>query len=413
MSFRKAGAVRRWLVIMLLSVALLGSLVVLVVGAPRAQDAAGTQNRDGVKISRQVLETVFLLKTYYYKEVNSTDLVNAYIEKGSIADMLATLKDPYTRYMDPKAYKEMQENMKASFDGIGISIGMKDDRLTIIAPIEGTPGERAGLKPGDHITTINGKPTKDMAQDYAVSLMRGPKGTEVILGIERGGKTFDVKIIRDTIKVPQVESKMLDKQGKIGYIYLATFFGDDTSARFEDALVKLQNEGMRGLILDLRYNTGGELDLAVDIAGKFLSSGDPIVHIVGRDGSRHTLSAGPGRHFKVPMVVLINEATASASEILSGALQDMKAAKLVGVKTFGKGLVQTIFPLSDGSAVSITTHRYLTSAGRSINHKGIEPDIVVKLPEDAKTDVQLDKAVEIMKDMLKVKIGEKPAEKAG
>ncbi|HHV61476.1 MAG TPA: S41 family peptidase [Firmicutes bacterium] len=410
-SLRVAGTTRRWLVATLSMAALIGLLVALVAGAPRSQDlaGAGAQDRDGVKISRQVLEIIFLLKSYYYKEVNTTDLVNAYIEKGSIAGMLATLKDPYTRYMDPKAYKEMQENMKASFDGIGISIGMKDDHLTIIAPIEGTPGERAGLKPGDRIITINGKPTRDMAQDYAVSLMRGPKGTEVTLGIERGGKTFEVKIIRDTIKVPQVESKMLDKQDKIGYIYLATFFGDDTSARFEEALVRLQKEGMRGLILDLRYNTGGELDLGVDIAGKFLSSGDPIVHIVGRDGSRHTLYAGPGRHFKVPMVVLVNEATASASEILSGALQDMKVAKLVGVKTFGKGLVQTIFPLSDGSAVSITTHRYLTAAGRSINHKGIEPDIVVKLPEDAKKDVQLDKAIEVMKDMLKLK----PAEKAG
>ncbi|HHY45714.1 MAG TPA: S41 family peptidase [Firmicutes bacterium] len=356
-------------------------------GHPASHAVAAAESSD-----KTALEVVWYLQRFYIEKVDTAKLLSTYMKRHSIPDMLEILKDPYTRYMNPAEFATMQENMKGEFEGIGITVGIRDNKLTVVAPLEGTPGYRAGIKPGDHIVTIDGRPTKDMALDYAVSLMRGKKGTTVTLGIERNNckELLDFKIVRDVIKAPPpVEAKMLD--GKIGYLILGAFMGEDTADAMRRSLEELSARGMQGLILDLRYNGGGLLDLAIKIAGLFVPEGKPIVYTVSRDGSKHAAYAGPGKRFTMPMVVLVNEYTASASEILSGALQDLEIAELVGVKTFGKGVVQQIFPLSDGSAVTITISKYLTPNGRSIHGKGIEPDVVVELPH---TEASAEKAAD-------------------
>ncbi|HHY98077.1 MAG TPA: S41 family peptidase [Firmicutes bacterium] len=368
------------------------------------------ENQQGRASDATAIEVILSLERYYIDKVDTGKLVKAYLKNHSIPEMLATLGDPYTRYMNPREFLTLLEDAKGEFDGIGITVGLRDNMLTVIAPLEGTPGYKAGLKPGDHIVTIDGKSTKDMALDYAVSLMRGKKGTQVILGVERKGEkgTLTFKIIRDTVKAPPpVEAKMLDN--KIGYVILANFEGKDTAAEMRSAIEKLEKEGMQGLILDLRFNGGGLLELAVQIAQMFIPEGKPIVHTIDRDGLKQTAYAGPGKRFSLPMVVLVNEYSASASEILSGALQDLKVADLVGTKTFGKGVVQIIQPLSDGSGLTITVQRYLTPLGRSIHGTGLKPDIYVELPVPDKSsgsggsstpkqikDTQLEKAKQVL-----------------
>lgn len=336
---------------------------------------------------RSAIEVMALVKTQYVDPVNLVDLVGGYVQKGTINGMLKTLKDPYTRYMDPSAYQQMQIDTEGVYGGIGIYIGMSEkNELTVIAPIEGTPGARAGIKAGDKIRLINGKPTKDMSSDEAASLMKGPKGTEVTITIERGKELKEIRIVRDTIKVPSVESKMLPDH--IGYVKLA-IFQENSAVELEKALDKLEEEKMQGLIMDLRFNPGGLLNVGLEVANKFIDKG-PLLHVVGRDRNKKTFYANPGKaHPDYPMVVLVNKGSASASEIVSGALKDTKRATLVGSQTFGKGLVQTIIPLGDGSALSLTTQRYLTAGGHSIHLTGIRPDVIVHNPGDEAWEQEL------------------------
>lgn len=336
---------------------------------------------------RSAIEVMALVKTQYVDPVSLVDLVSGYVQKGTINGMLKVLKDPYTRYMDPAAYQQMQIDTEGVFGGIGIYIGMNEkNELTVIAPIEGTPGARAGIKPGDKIRLINGKPTRDMSSEEAASLMRGPKGTEVTITIERGNELKELRIVRDIIKVPSVESKMLPD--RIGYVKLA-IFQENSATELEKALDKLEKEKMQGLIMDLRFNPGGLLNVGLEVANKFVEKG-PLLHVVGRDRNKKTFYANPGKaHPNYPLVVLVNKGSASASEIVSGALKDTKRATLVGTQTFGKGLVQTIIPLGDGSALSLTTQRYLTAGGHSIHLTGITPDVVVHNPGDEAWEKEL------------------------
>lgn len=327
------------------------------------------------------LQVYDLVKSEYLEsEVKDTELVY-----GAIRGMLTSLDDPYTRFMDPKAFKGMQDERQGSFSGIGIQIGMKDKQLSVISPIEGTPAHRAGLQAGDAIIEVDGKPTKDMAIEEAVTLIRGPRGSTVKLTIMREGlsKPKVVPITRDNIVTKAVKAEEMD--GGIGYIRLNTFMSNDAPKEIREALNKFKNK--KGIILDLRGNPGGLLPNAVDIGSMFIKDG-PIVQIVNREGEKQYLKAS-GKQIvdpKMPVVVLVDGGSASASEILAGALQDTKRAQLIGTKTFGKGLVQTVHSLSDGSGVAITTNKYLTAAGHDINKKGIEPDIIVELPK-----VKLDK----------------------
>jgi carboxyl-terminal processing protease len=340
------------------------------------------------------------------------------LEYGAIRGLLDSLDDPYTRFMEPKVFKSMQDERHGSFFGIGIQIGMnKDKQLSVVAPIEETPAAKAGLKSGDHIIEIDGKSTKAMAIEEAVSHIRGNKGTKVTLKIQRATqKPFDVEIVRDSIATKAVKTKELE--GNIGYIRLSTFMNENADQDMRQALDKFKNKS--ALVLDLRGNPGGLLPNAVSIGSMFIDKGVPVVQIVDREGNRETLDS-TGRLAipkNKPVVVLVDGGSASASEILSGALQDTHRATIVGTKTFGKGLVQTVHALDGGSGVAITTNKYLTSGGNDINKKGVVPDVVVEFPavatasadpEDMPTlddlikngkDVQLNKGIAILKEKL-------------
>ncbi len=361
------------------------ALAVMVAFAVAAPSVDGVQPGDPgaeqpkFRDVKTALEAMYLVKGEFYKPVSLSTLVKGYLSEGTVPGMLGVLGDPYTRYMSPKEFQTLRDDSAGVFGGIGILVGIRDEQITIISPIENTPGMRAGLMPGDHIVEIDGVSTAGMALDGAVSMMRGEPGTPVTLVVERrypAGR-LTMEIVRDIIDAPATRGYMLDRSSGVGYVELRTFSqkaGDD----IETEVGKLLDQGMRGLILDLRYNGGGLVTQAVEVSSKFMPSG-AVMHVRGRDGQKKTLYTVGRRMSDVPMVVLVNEYTASASEIVSGALQDTKAAIIVGVPTFGKGLVQTLFPLSDGSGLAVTTQIYLTAGGREITPDSpIRPDVEVK-----------------------------------
>ncbi|UCD34248.1 MAG: S41 family peptidase [Nitrospiraceae bacterium] len=318
-------------------------------------------------------ESLSLVKKNYVEEVDEKDLVY-----GAIKGMLSSL-DPHSSFMPPEAFKEMQIDTKGEFGGLGIQIGIKDNMLTIIAPIEDTPADKAGVQAGDKIIKIDGESTKDISLVDAVARLRGPKGTSVTITIMREGleEPMDIAIVRDIIKLKSVKYKVLEDN--IGYVKL-TQFQEKSAGDLKKAMKKLTESNINALVLDLRNNPGGLLKGAVDVTSQFLPPGKLVVYIKGRDGDKNEFETQNGNtYFDYPMVVLVNGGSASASEIVAGALQDWGKAVVLGTETFGKGSVQTVIPLSDGSALRLTTARYYTPKGRSIQTTGITPDIIVKL----------------------------------
>ncbi len=338
----------------------------------------------------------------------------------AIETMLASLGDRYTRFLDRDAFDDEKLQIDAHLYGIGVQIGLdKAQRIVVIAPIEGTPASRAGLLPGDEIAEINGKPTKGLSVEEAAKQIKGPINTQVVLTLLRNKQHLKVPIVRAEIPIRSVQTaKVID--GDIGYIRLSSFISQQANKEMRDALGKLS--AAKGLILDLRDNPGGLLTNAIDISNMFLDSGN-IVSTVDRDGYKTPAMSDSHPISHQPLVVLINQGSASASEITSGALRDNGRAELVGQRTFGKGLVQGINRLEDGSGVNITIAKYLTPNDTDINKKGITPDVPVDLtekdykdgkgpwwldpdgptvkraPEDLK-DIQLRKAVELLKKKL-------------
>lgn len=351
------------------------------------------------------LQVLSLVKNdYVEKNLDNTKLVY-----GSIRGLLDSLDDPYSRFMEPKAHQEMRIRLRGSYSGIGIYIGIKDKLLMVISPIPGTPAAKAGLKAKDKILTIDGKPTKDMALDVAVSYIRGPKGTKVKLGIIRGSAKDpkEYVISRENIVIKSTEFKMLPDD--IAYIKLNTFEKQSAPTEMKNAIYDALRKKAKGLIVDLRNNGGGLLDNSIQIGSFFIKSGEIIVSTVDRDGTRDVRYSTGDIIWRGPLVVLVNEASASASEILAGALKDNKVATLVGSKTFGKASVQSVRVLQDDSAVLLTIAKYLTPSGGDISKKGIMPDVVIDLPtkeaeaeelEKSEKDIQLDRAVEIMKKQI-------------
>jgi carboxyl-terminal processing protease len=318
-------------------------------------------------------ESLSLVKKNYVEDVEEKELVY-----GAIKGMLSSL-DPHSSFMPPEAFKEMQIDTKGEFGGLGIQIGIKDKILTIIAPIEDTPAHEAGVQAGDRIIKIEGESTKDISLHEAVSKLRGPKGTDVTITIVREGleKSLDITITRDIIKLKSVKTRVLDDN--IGYVKL-TQFQEKSAKDLRKALKELSEKDINALILDLRNNPGGLLKGAVDVTSQFLPPGKLVVYIKGKNGDKTDFDTVNGnKYYEYPMVVLVNGGSASASEIVAGALQDWGKAVVLGSQTFGKGSVQTVIPLSDGSALRLTTARYYTPKGRSIQTTGITPDIEVKL----------------------------------
>jgi carboxyl-terminal processing protease len=327
-----------------------------------------TETYEELKTFSEVLTQV---QKSYVDETKVKDLV-----QGAIRGMLSTL-DPHSAYMTPDMYKEMQVETKGEFGGVGIQIGVKENRLAVIAPIEGTPAYRAGIKSGDFITKVNDETTKDLTLMDAVQKMRGPKGSKVNLTIQRDGTPDPLQftLVRDTIKIESVKSKVLDN---IGYVRL-TQFQESTGRDLSKVLKQFKDQKLQSTILDLRNNPGGLLTASVEVSEQFLPGGKLVVYTKGRESKKDEwIAKGKDQMDDSPMIILINEGSASASEIVAGALQDYGRAVIVGTTSFGKGSVQTILPLGDGSGLRLTTAKYYTPKGRSIQSTGITPDIVVK-----------------------------------
>ena len=352
---------------------MIAALILLLAGVLIGQGMvqAKSDTYEDLKAFTQALE---LVKRNYVEAPDTKELI-----QGAIKGMISSL-DPHSSYMNERSFKEMSMDIKGEFQGVGIQIGIKNQQLTIIAPIEDTPGFRAGLAAGDKIMKINDEWTKDMTIEQAVDRMRGPKGSQVRLLIYREGwdKPREFKINRDVIKVVSVKSEMLDNE--IGYVKIIQFQGQ-TSDELEKALKGLESKGMKKLVIDLRNDPGGLLDASVEVSSKFLPKDKLVVYLQGRQKNdrKDFLTTGMDTTREYPLVVLVNTGSASASEIVAGALQDSKRALIMGTQTFGKGSVQTVFPL-DGGGIRLTTAKYYTPSGRSIQNVGITPDVEVKLP---------------------------------
>jgi len=331
---------------------------------------------------------------------------------GAIKGMVASLEDPYTFFLTPEENKQSKNDLEGKFEGIGAQLGLKDNRVIVVAPLKDSPAEKAGVKAGDFINKVDGKETKDWSLTYAVSKIRGPKGTKVILTLQRDKKEFDISITRDEIKVKSVElsyEKKKDCQKDCLLVAYAKInqFGDNTNDEWDKAVFEIKNQWqkkqIKGLILDLRDNPGGYLESAVYLASDFLSFGAMVV--------KQESTTGFDQQYKVirqanligiPLVILINKGSASASEILAGALRDHKKATLVGEKTFGKGSVQEALDLKEGAGLHVTVAKWILPNGDWINSKGIEPQIEIEnIIKEGDTltrenDQQLEKAIEIL-----------------
>ena len=330
---------------------------------------------------RVFAEALSLVEKNYVDETKTKDLVY-----GAIKGMLSEL-DPHTNFMSPTSYKEMQVDTKGEFGGLGIQISMKDKKLVVIAPIEDTPAWNAGIKAGDHIFKIDDVPTKDIDLEDAVNKMRGPKDTKVILTIIREGEKEPLKftIIRDIIKIKSIKHKVIEED--IGYVRI-TQFQERTGEDLRKALDDLEKQKIKSMIIDMRNNPGGLLKVAIQVSELFLKEGKLVVSVKGRnDEKEEYLASERNARENYPIVVLVNEGSASASEIVAGALQDWERAVVIGTQTFGKGSVQTVFTLSDGSGMRLTTAKYYTPKGTSIQNTGITPDIVVK-PVSGKSEME-------------------------
>jgi carboxyl-terminal processing protease len=371
--------------------------------ASKAVDPATTYEH--LKLFTDVLA---IIQNQYVDETEPRDVIY-----GAVRGMLRTL-DPHSSFLDPESYREMQVETSGSFGGLGIEITIRDDMLTVVAPIEGTPAFRAGIQPGDKIVKIEGLPTKDMSLVDAVKKMRGPKGTKVTITILREGakETQDVTVTREIIQVQSV--KIQEIEPGLGYVRLRQF-QERTARDLEAGVEKLEKSGrFAGLVLDLRNNPGGLLSAAVEVSEKFLGDGKLVVYTEGRVRNQNMRFVAHAKHpiTDVPLVVLVNHGSASASEIVAGAIQDHGRGVVLGTPTFGKGSVQTIIPLADGSGLRLTTAKYFTPKGRSIHGKGIAPDIVIEVPREEppkpdaptpseaelqKRDTQLQRALDILK----------------
>ncbi|MEW6096663.1 MAG: S41 family peptidase [bacterium] len=388
----------------------------LSVGDSRSSTDKRQEMYEDLRLFTQALS---LIQTQYVDidKVESKDLIY-----GAIEGLLKSLKDPHTRFMTPELYKEMKVETEGEFGGLGIVIGIKENQLTVISPIEDTPAARAGVKAGDKIMEIDGVTTKDITLFEAVNKLRGQKGTEVTISIEREGEKqrLDFTIIRDIIKIKSVKYDIIEKD--IGYIRL-TNFNQKTPDELQEALLKLKEDNIKSLILDLRNNPGGLLDSAVAVANEFLTPNALIVSINGRIPQMNTDYKATKQGVDYPLVVLINHGSASGSEIVAGAIQDTMYEKflitdkegydkwvkkkeengekisieaidqgkwyvkrkigpprgvIVGIASFGKGSVQTVIPLADNSGIALTTAKYYTPSGKSIHEKGIIPDIIAE-----------------------------------
>jgi len=349
-------------------------------------------------------DALSIIRKNHVSEVKAKPLIY-----GALRGMLSSL-DSYSQFLDPDFYKEMQIETEGRFGGLGMIITIKDDFLTVVSPLEDTPADRTGIKPGDQIIKIDDELTRGITVMEAAKKLRGEKGTTVKLEVmrEKSPELLKFTIMRDIIKVKSIKKSHFISGTKIGYVRIVEF-QKRTADDLKTSLQELEKEGLEGLILDLRNNPGGLLDSAIDVADEFIEKGKLVVYTQGRDAEdkRSYYSKNepilPGN---VPLVILMNKGSASASEIVIGAVHDWKRGVLVGTKTFGKGSVQNIIPLADGSALKLTIAKYYTPEGICIEETGINPDVLVELPEPKEADkdkemkdLQLERAIELLKEL--------------
>ena len=377
-------------------------------------------------INHQYVDTTFndtdwlKVRQDYVKDANYNNKEEAY---EAIREMLGKLDDPYTRFMNPEEFQNMRIDTSGELTGVGIQIAKDEetDRLIVISPIEDTPASEAGILAQDIIVKIDDTDTKGMDVNDAVKLIRGERGSQVTLTIERNGQQENYDITRERIEIHPVRASVKDTElGKVGYIRLTTF-NEHAAKDMQKAIGEMEEQGVEGYVLDLRSNPGGLLYSSINIARMWIDEGT-IVSTVNRKGISDRESAKNKALTDKPLVVLVNEGSASASEILSGALQDNKRATLLGTKTFGKGLVQSVRPLGDGSGLAVTIAKYLTPSGRDINKEGIPPDVTVELNEQqleelyggdrskigTEEDPQFSKAMDILDENIKAQQSGEP-----
>jgi len=360
-------------------------IVFIFVGARLVFSENKKKNNDALYKQVEIFsDTLAIIQKEYVTDTKTKDLVY-----GALKGMLASL-DAHSQFMDSETYAELKVDTQGKFGGLGIEITIKDGLLTVITPIQDTPAWKAGIKANDHIVKINDTLTRELSLTDAVKKMRGEPGEIVNLTILRDTekKLLDFKITRDIIKITDIKYVRILEEG-IGYIRLSEF-RENTFPELNNALSILSKQGMKALVIDLRNNPGGLLDVAVKVTGKFLGPNKLIAYTKGRqkDQDLEFFSEAKNTNLKLPLAILINEGSASGSEIVAGALQDYKRAIIIGKKSFGKGSVQTVIPLGDGAALRLTTSYYFTPSGKIIQGKGVTPDILVeenKLP-DTKTD---------------------------
>ncbi|GAB6153293.1 S41 family peptidase [Desulfosporosinus burensis] len=353
----------------------------------------------------RLVHVVQLIRNDYLENVTTVQLV-----EGATKGIVEILGDPYSTYMNAKENQELFQVLEGKFGGIGIVLSLKDPKkLVVLRPIKNSPASKAGIQSGDVVSKINDTETAGMEQEKAVGLMRGDPGTKVDLALyrESTNKTFTVSLTRENITVPTVDGQALPGHPDIAYLNISQF-GSETGNELKETLNTMDIKKFKGLILDMRYNHGGELNAAVQVASYFIPEG-PVVYIVDKQGNIDTKMSTVS-YLGMPLVVLVNEESASAAEIVAGAIKDKGTASIVGVKTFGKGIVQTIFPLDGGTSVKLTTAKYLTPNKVDIHKKGIEPDIKVELtqgqqvtipPLNTNFDPQLQKALQTLQGKLK------------
>ena len=345
-----------------------------------------------VSESVRFLRTMKLLKRNYNGEVDNHQLFD-----GAIKGMVESVGDPYTVYLNKKDFQQLSEMTVGSFGGIGIVFGKRGNDYVVISALEDNPGAKAGIKSGDIITAIDDKSTREMNMEQVANKIRGKYGTTVTLELkDKEGKLRKVNVVRAEIKNPSVAGQMLANT-KIGYIRIA-MFNENTGDDFAKKYAELEKQGMQALVLDLRENPGGILDAGVDVAKMLVPKG-PIVSVIDKNGNKYEETSSLEK-VKYPLAVLVDHGSASASEIVAGAIKDTKSGKLFGVKTFGKGSVQSVYRLDNNTAVKITVAKYYTPSGVSIHNVGIEPDVKVELPDDATVDVQLKAAEDYLLQQL-------------
>ena len=345
-------------------------------------------NKGGVVNTIKKLGIYSLINKCYVNDVVSDKLV-----AGMIKGMVESLGDEHSIYLDKKMYQEMLMKTEGYFGGVGIVLGVKDKDLTVVAPIEDTPGFLAGIKPGDIIVAIDQINVKELSLEEAVNKIRGVQGSTVVLSIKRAEEIKDYILIRSNIEIKTVKGEILDNN--VGYIRIA-MFSEKTATELNKVYQELINKGATAFVLDLRSNPGGLLQASVAAANLFVPQG-PVVSVVHKDGSKEVYSSNLAS-INYPLAVLINGGSASAAEILAGAIKDTNAGTLIGTKSYGKGSVQGVIPIGNAEAIKLTIAKYYTPSNVSIDGVGIEPNIIVELPKDAKTDVQLAKALAVVKN---------------